>query len=56
MGHHLNFRDPDGIALELDAPNELWLEAQQALASGQTTRGGDCRLRRRTLRPRVRPP
>lgn len=37
MGHHLNFRDPDGIALELDAPNELWMKAQHALASGQTT-------------------
>jgi hypothetical protein len=23
LGHHLNFRDPDGIALELAAPNEL---------------------------------
>lgn len=33
LGHHLNFRDPDGIALELDAPNELGLVAQQALAA-----------------------
>ena len=33
MGSHLNFRDPDGIALELDAPNELALQAQQALAA-----------------------
>jgi hypothetical protein len=31
------FRDPDGIALEFDAPNELALEAQRALASGQTS-------------------
>ena len=37
MGYHLNFRDPDGIALEFDAPNELALEAQHALASGQTS-------------------
>jgi glyoxylase I family protein len=37
MGYHLNFRDPDGIALELDAPNELWMKARRALASGQTT-------------------
>jgi glyoxylase I family protein len=37
MGHHLNFRDPDGIALEFDAPNELAMKAQHALASGQTT-------------------
>ena len=28
LGHHLNFRDPDGIALELNAPNAVhhqWL-------------------------------
>ena len=37
MGYHLNFRDPDGIALELDAPNELWMKAQRALATGQTS-------------------
>ena len=37
MGYHLNFRDPDGIALEFDAPNELALMAQRALASGQTS-------------------
>ena len=37
MGHHLNFRDPDGIALEFDAPNELAMKAQRVLASGQTT-------------------
>jgi glyoxylase I family protein len=33
MGYHLNFRDPDGIALELDAPNELALMARRALAA-----------------------
>jgi catechol 2,3-dioxygenase-like lactoylglutathione lyase family enzyme len=33
MGSHLNFRDPDGIALEFDAPNELGRQAQQALAA-----------------------
>ena len=27
MGHHLNFRDPDGIALEFDAPNQLAMDA-----------------------------
>ena len=37
FGYHLNFRDPDDIALELSAPNELLLAAQQALASGQTS-------------------
>jgi len=38
FGYHLNFRDPDDIALELSAPNDLMLLAQQALASGQTSR------------------
>ena len=37
FGFHLNFRDPDGIALELSAPNELLLAARQALADGQTS-------------------
>ena len=36
MGSHLNFRDPDGIALELDCPNELAETARVALASGAT--------------------
>lgn len=27
LGHHLNFRDPDGIALELQAPSELYAAA-----------------------------
>jgi glyoxylase I family protein len=35
MGSHLNFRDPDGIALEFWIPNDLMMQAQQALASGQ---------------------
>lgn len=32
LGHHLSFRDPDGIALELDAPTPTWeaLKAQLA--------------------------
>jgi catechol 2,3-dioxygenase-like lactoylglutathione lyase family enzyme len=34
MGHHLNFRDPDGIALELSASNELLLTAQRLMAAG----------------------
>ena len=37
MGHHLNFRDPDGIALEFDAPTDLAMKAQRVLASGQMT-------------------
>lgn len=35
LGSHLNFRDPDGIALEFHIPNDLMRTAQQALASGQ---------------------
>ena len=37
FGFHLNFRDPDGIALEFSAPNEILLEAKRALADGRTT-------------------
>jgi glyoxylase I family protein len=37
MGYHLNFRDPDNIALELSAPNELWLTAQRLMATGGLT-------------------
>jgi catechol 2,3-dioxygenase-like lactoylglutathione lyase family enzyme len=35
MGHHLNFRDPDGIALEFDAPTDLAMKPKRVLASGQ---------------------
>ncbi len=34
MGYHLNFRDPDGIPLELYVPNELMQLAGQALMAG----------------------
>ena len=37
FGFHLNFRDPDGIALELSAPNEHLVLAKKALAEGQTS-------------------
>ena len=37
FGFHLNFRDPDNIALELSAPNEHLLAAKEALAKGQTS-------------------
>ena len=36
FGYHLNFRDPDNIALELSAANEHLIAAKEALASGQT--------------------
>ncbi len=37
MGYHLNFRDPDGIALEISASNELLLTAQRLMAAGGIT-------------------
>ncbi|GAA4361033.1 hypothetical protein GCM10023145_37190 [Angustibacter luteus] len=37
FGYHLNFRDPDNIALELSAPNQLLLAAKQALADGRVS-------------------
>ncbi len=37
FGFHLNFRDPDDIALELSAPNEHLVAAKKALADGQTS-------------------
>ena len=35
FGSHLNFRDPDNIALEFSSSNELMIAAQKALSSGQ---------------------
>lgn len=37
FGSHLNFRDPDGIALELSSSNDLMLAAQAAMRSGDMT-------------------
>ncbi len=37
FGYHLNFRDPDNIALELSAPNEMMTGILEALASGNLT-------------------
>ena len=37
FGFHLNFRDPDDIALELSAPNEHLISAKEALRGGQTS-------------------
>jgi catechol 2,3-dioxygenase-like lactoylglutathione lyase family enzyme len=37
FGHHLNFRDPDGIALELNAPNDLYRQAMAMLAAHEFT-------------------
>jgi hypothetical protein len=54
MGHHLNFRDPDGIALELCAANQLALTARAALASGHDI-GRHRGLRGRARRPGVCP-
>lgn len=37
FGHHLNFRDPDGIALEFYAPNEVYSAALTDLRSRDVT-------------------
>lgn len=37
LGHHLNFRDPDGIALEFYAPNEVYSAALTELATRDFT-------------------
>jgi glyoxylase I family protein len=37
FGSHLNFRDPDGIALELSSSNDLMLAAQAAMRTGDMT-------------------
>ncbi len=37
FGSHLNFRDPDGIALELATSNDLMLAAQAAMRAGEMT-------------------
>lgn len=34
LGHHLNFRDPDQIALELQAPNAIYQDLIAQLRSG----------------------
>lgn len=38
LGYHLNFRDPDGIALEFSTPKPVFHEARRALAAGHTSR------------------
>ncbi len=35
LGHHLNFRDPDGIALEFQAPNAIYTGLVAQLRSGE---------------------
>ena len=37
LGHHLNFRDPDGIALELQAPSATYAAALAHLRTGTMT-------------------
>ena len=36
MAYHLNFRDPDNVALELSAPNEIYQQARALMASDLT--------------------
>lgn len=38
LGHHLNFRDPDGIALELYAPNARMAAALHELRTRDVSR------------------
>lgn len=38
LGYHLNFRDPDGIALEFYAPNAVMAAALQELRTGNMSR------------------
>ena len=56
MGHHLNFRDPDGIALELSAPNELLLSAQRLMAEGHVTAAEIAAFVTEHLDPGLAPP
>ena len=37
LGHHLNFRDPDGIPLEFQAPTEMYAAALSELRSRDFT-------------------
>ncbi|HEY5820839.1 MAG TPA: VOC family protein [Propionibacteriaceae bacterium] len=37
LGHHLNFRDPDGIALELQAPSAPYAAALARLRTGEVS-------------------
>jgi catechol 2,3-dioxygenase-like lactoylglutathione lyase family enzyme len=37
LGHHLNFRDPDGIALEFYAPNDVYSAALTELRTRDVT-------------------
>src|SRR5215831_6839928 len=40
LGHHLNFRDPDGIALEFYAPNDRLSAAWMTCAAARSARCG----------------
>jgi glyoxylase I family protein len=55
MGYHLNFRDPDGIALELSAPNALLLEAKRLMAAGNVTTESIAEFLSTNLRPGLAP-
>lgn len=47
FGHHLNFRDPDGIPLELYAPNEITTQGYEALRVGDiSAEEGRARIQR----------
>jgi glyoxylase I family protein len=44
LGYHLNFKDPDGIALEFQAPNDTYLAV---IAELNSSRISDDEVRRR---------
>ena len=56
MGYHLNFRDPDDIALELSAPNEALRTARRLMASGQLAQADIAAFISENVSPDVAPP
>ena len=44
LGYHLNFKDPDGIALEFQAPNDIYAAV---IAELNSSRISDDEVRRR---------
>jgi catechol 2,3-dioxygenase-like lactoylglutathione lyase family enzyme len=55
MGHHLNFRDPDGIALELTAAKDLLKEARRLMASQEPDQDDIAAFVSENVRPDLAP-
>ena len=49
LGYHLNFRDPDGIALELQAPTEAYAAVLADVATREVSDEEVAQLARRML-------